>query len=320
MRNSEPKVAALLLENGADVNDGSQVARGGGAPLHEAAQCTIRREVAALLIANGADVNATIEPIGVNARWRVLHQAAYYNSAGIAVAVLLIANGADMSMRRTIGVGSPIHDMGGTALEIAGRRGHAAVVALLEAAENIPVAAVAEADALAERIAGEFCRRVQSEPGVRRRVRRGFRVVRKIPHAAGFADAVVNFGDRRRCLGFVFGLADGKTSMGGFGFPPANAGTSAFGAGDAMARAGICPSVRLRRWRGMECWPAARPDSAKDGKLRIAAFGDYQARSLLDGERPGMDAVGGAGDGDRKGDDGGGALFRACRRIGRGGR
>ena len=84
-------------------------------------------------------------------------------------------------------------------------------------------------------------------------------------------------------LGIRFRAGGRKMSMGGFGFPPANAGTLAL-APAATARAGICPPARLRRWRGMECWPAGETRLGADGNLRIAAFADYQAKSLLDGE------------------------------------
>ena len=266
--NSE-EVAALLLENGADVNAAVRSNRR-GAPLHEAAKWN-SEEVAALLIANGADVNA-------RAHWNgtPLHQAAYYNSEE--VAALLIANGADVNAE-TIGVGTLTHDMGGTALEVAGRQGHAAIVALLEAAENPPVAA--EADALAEELRESFAGGFNPSP------------------AFGDAFGAVS-GSSERFLTRLNSLMRATSGTGGdswdsfsgwrtenehgrFWFSTGQRGDFGFGAGGNGAGGdfSVSPFAALA---GNGMLAGGETGLGADGKLRIAAFADYQAKSLLDGE------------------------------------
>ena len=89
MHKNATKTAALLLENGADVN-----AKGDDdiTPLHMAAYHKNATETATLLLENGADVSAKgdddITP---------LHMAAHTNA--IETAALLLENGADVNAK-----------------------------------------------------------------------------------------------------------------------------------------------------------------------------------------------------------------------------
>lgn len=139
------KVAALLIENGADVNAKEN---NGFTPLHRAA-AKDHVKVAALLIEKGADVNAKDEIQGNTP----LHTAAF--DGHLDMATLLIKNGADVNSKSSYGF-TPLHraaakglvavvellinkdakvnaktDIGDTPLHLAAAKGHVKVAALL---------------------------------------------------------------------------------------------------------------------------------------------------------------------------------------------
>ena len=102
--NEDPKVSAMLLDWGADING---LARG-LSPLHLAVGRNENLAVASLLLDRGADVNA-----GDNG-WTPLHSAASYPIEGInqdrsvGAIKLLVENGADVNARSDYGI-TPLH-------------------------------------------------------------------------------------------------------------------------------------------------------------------------------------------------------------------
>ena len=264
--NSE-EVAALLIENGADVNAEVDMS-GRGAPLHVAARQN-SEEVAALLLANGADVNARAQWDGTP-----LHEAARHNSAG--VAALLLANGADVNAE-IIDVGGR-SNLGGTALDIARKRRNSAVVSLLEAAENLPVAA--EADALAKELRESFAGAFNPSPafgdafgavsGASEKILTRLDSLMRSTAGSG-GDAWDSFSGWQR-----------ENDVGRMWFSTNQRGDFGFGAGGngAGGDLSVSPFAALA---GNGMLAGGETGFGESGKLRIAAFGDYQARSLLDG-------------------------------------
>ena len=265
-RHSSPKVAALLIENGAAID---ARARGGKTPLYFAAVYNAAG-MAALLITSGANVNATIET-GVNARWRVLHYAVWYNS--LEAAAVLLKNGADIHARTTHGE---------TGLDLARRRGdNPEMVALLEAAENPPVAAVAEADALTSELRERFSGAFNPSPafgdafGAVSGSSEGFltRLNSLMRSSAGSGgNAWDSFGGWQR-----------ENEHGRMWFSTGQRGDFGFGAGGNGAGEDLSASP-FAALAGNGMLAGGETGLGADGKLRIAAFADYQARSLLDGE------------------------------------
>ena len=102
--NKDPKVSAMLLDWGADING---LARG-LSPLHLSVGRNENLAVASLLLDRGADVNA-----GDNS-WTPLHYAASYPIEGInqersvGAIKLLVENGADVNARSDYGI-TPLH-------------------------------------------------------------------------------------------------------------------------------------------------------------------------------------------------------------------
>ena len=261
--NSE-EVAALLIENGADVNAEVDMS-GRGTPLHVAARQN-SEEVAALLLANGADVNARAQWDGMP-----LHEAARHNSEE--VVALLLANGADVNADS---VGR--NNLGGTALDIARRRRNSAVVALLEAAENLPVAA--EADALAKELRESFAGAFNPSPafgdafgavsGASEKILTRLDSLMRSTAGSG-GDAWDSFSGWQR-----------ENDVGRMWFSTNQRGDFGFGAGDAGAGGDLSVSP-FAALAGNGMLAGGETGFGESGKLRIAAFGDYQARSLLDG-------------------------------------
>ena len=339
-RSGAEEVAALLLANGADIHaKNSWSLREEETPLHVAAK--ERSEgVAALLLANGADVNA-------KTRWRKATPLHYAAGRGSAVIVsMLLAGDADVNaednMHRTplhnavdsrshywswhdvtdgdreevvallLANGADVNaaDSGETPMDIARRRGESAVLALLEAAANSPTVvsapAPAEADALTDRLRERFAGAFNPSPAFgdafgavsgssESFLTRLNSLMRSSAGAGG--NAWDSFGGWQR-----------ENEHGRMWFSTGQRGDFGFGAGGNGAGGDLSASP-FAALVGNGMLAGGETGLGSDGKLRIAAFADYQAKSLLDGNRPGVDKLGGARDGNRNGDDGSGALF-----------
>ena len=314
-RSGAEEVAALLLANGADIhakNSWSLIEE--ETPLHVAAK--ERSEgVAALLLANGADVNA-------KTRWRKTTPLHYAAGRGSAVMVsMLLAGGADVNAEDEMHV-TPLHfavhsnasynwswhyvtdgdreevvalllangadvnaaGKGLTPMDLARRRGKAAVLALLEAAANSPTVASApapaEADALTDRLRERFAGAFNPSP------------------AFGDAFGAVS-GSSESFLTRLNSLMRSSAGSGGnawdsFGgwqrenehgrmwFSTGQRGDFGFGAGGNGAGGDLSASP-FAALVGNGMLAGGETGLGSDGKLRIAAFADYQAKSLLDG-------------------------------------
>ena len=314
-RSGAEEVAALLLANGADIhakNSWSLIEE--ETPLHVAAK--ERSEgVAALLLANGADVNA-------KTRWRKTTPLHYAAGRGSAVMVsMLLAGGADVNAEDEMHV-TPLHfavdsnasynwswhyvtdgdreevvalllangadvnaaGKGLTPMDLARRRGKAAVLALLEAAANSPTVASApapaEADALTDRLRERFAGAFNPSP------------------AFGDAFGAVS-GSSESFLTRLNSLMRSSAGTGGnawdsFGgwqrenehgrmwFSTGQRGDFGFGAGGNGAGGDLSASP-FAALVGNGMLAGGETGLGADGKLRIAAFADYQAKSLLDG-------------------------------------
>ena len=282
------EMAKLLISHGADVNAnaGSSVT-----PLHVAVDekddvyGTIgnvhdaMKNMVKLLLDNGADVNAN-----GGGGWTPLHYAVFSNDPKIAE--LLLEHGAD------VGATTDENERGGeTPLDVARRMGrlgwvNADMVAFLEAAEesagNPPVAAAApaQADALAGALRGRFAGAFNPSP------------------AFGDAFGAVS-GSSERFLGRLDSLMRSSAVSGGnawdsfagwqrenehgrMWFSTGQRGDFGFGAGGNGAGGDLSASP-FAALVGNGMLAGGETGLGSDGKLRIAAFADYQAKSLLDG-------------------------------------
>ena len=238
-------MVSLLIENGADVD---VTKNGGVTPLHAAAKRNAS-VVVKLLIDGGADVNLKDSTGKTPLHWSASRKSAAFpriadfpsHTDGVAAAKLLIDGGADVNATDNDG-GTPLHTAAGsyvpgyvlvnplalvrlllangadaavtnndgeTALDIARRLGNANMVAILAPDENPSAPAPAEGEALADALRKDFAASFNPSPAFGDAFGAVSGSSESIPDAFEFADAR-DFGDRRRFVGFVFGLADGK--------------------------------------------------------------------------------------------------------------
>ena len=270
-------VVKLLIDGEANVNLKDST---GKTPLHWSA---LRKagllsgsdgvEAARLLIDGGADVNATDNDGGTP-----LHTAAGSYSSGyvlvnpLALVRLLLANGVDATVT---------NNNGETALDIARRLGNSDMVAILAPDENPSAPASAEEDALADALRKDFAASFNPSP------------------AFGDAFGAVS-GSSERFLTRLNSLMRATSGTGGdawdsfsgwrtenehgrFWFSTGQRGDFGFGAGGNGAGGDFSASP-FAALVGNGMLAGGETGLGADGKLRIAAFADYQAKSLLDGE------------------------------------
>ena len=276
-KRNAPVVVKLLIDGEANVNLKDST---GKTPLHWSA---LRRtgllsgadEVAAarLLIDGGAVVNATDNDGGTP-----LHTAAgsyvpgYVLVNPLALVSLLLANGAEATVT---------NNDGETALDIARRLGNSDMVAILAPDETPAAPASAEADALADALRKDFAASFNPSP------------------AFGDAFGAVS-GSSERFLTRLNSLMRATSGTGGdlwdsfsgwrtenehgrFWFSTGQRGDFGFGAGGNGAGGDFSASP-FAALVGNGMLAGGETGLGADGKLRIAAFADYQAKSLLDGE------------------------------------
>ena len=248
----------LLVDHGANVNPRYENADG---PLHRAAFRGGIQGVS-ILIAAGADVNTQ----GSNGRRTPVWIALKERNAP--VLELMLANGGEVEEAM---------------LEHARGRQYAEIIALLEAATvsatvaSAPAPAPAQADQLRERFAGAF------NP------------------SPAFGDAFgATSGSSERFLGRLdslmrssagsgsnvwdsFGGWERENEHGRMWFSTGQRGDFGFGAGGNGAGGDLSASP-FAALVGNGMLAGGETGLGADGKLRIAAFADYQAKSLLDGE------------------------------------
>ena len=271
----KPHIIRLLLENGANTEIKDQDGR---TPLNWTAY-TGTYEAVRELVAGGADVSSKNNDDG----WAPLHYTARSNLSAKTME-LLIANGAD--------VNATTND-GETPLDIARRYGKSAIIAILEAAMD-PVTVTVAATTLAAQ--------ADSAPDTNAltdRLRERFSGVFNPSPAFGDAFGAVS-GSSERFLGRLDSLMRSSAGAGGsawdsFGgwqrenehgrmwFSTGQRGDFGFGAGGNGAGGDLSASP-FAALAGNGMLAGGETGLGADGKLRIAAFADYQARSLLDGE------------------------------------
>ena len=307
---SDDAMVSLLIENGADVdvkkNDGV-------APLHAAAKRNAS-VVVKLLIDGGANVNVKDSTGKTPLHWSALRRAGLLSgSDGVEAARLLIDGGADVNATDNDG-GTPLHTATGsyvpgyvlvnplalvrlllangaeatvtnndgeTALDIARRLGNSEMVAILAPDENPSDSASAEEDALADALRKDFAASFNPSP------------------AFGDAFGAVS-GSSERFLTRLDSLMRATSGTGGdswdsfsgwrtenehgrFWFSTGQRGDFGFGAGGNGAGGDFSASP-FAALAGNGMLAGGETGLGADGKLRIAAFADYQAKSLLDGE------------------------------------
>ena len=275
-----PEVVRLYLSHGANPNFGGEV---NWNPLHEAAYYN-KWEIMKVLLTAGADPDIQTTRSG----WRngaPLHYVFDGTRSDSALAVsVLVAGNADVNLR----------DSGGnSALDLAANRGDAASAEILRAAGGqcfvstrplcgsapAPAAAAESApatDRLRERFAGAF------NP------------------SPAFGDAFgAASGSSQRFLGRLDSLMRSASGSGGnawdsfagwqrenehgrMWFSTGQRGDFGFGAGVGGAGGDLSASP-FAAMVGNGMLAGGETGLGADGKLRIAAFADYQARSLLDG-------------------------------------
>ena len=307
---SDDAMVSLLIENGADVNAAKN---GGVAPLHAAAQRSAS-VVIKLLIDGGANVNLKDSTGKTPLHWSALRRAGLLSGADVVEAAkLLIDGGADVNATDNDG-GTPLHtaagsyvpgyvlvnplalvrlllangaeatvtnDDGETALDIARRLGNSEMVAILAPDENPPDSAPAEEDALADALRKDFAASFNPSP------------------AFGDAFGAVS-GSSERFLTRLDSLMRATSGTGGdawdsfsgwrtenehgrFWFSTGQRGDFGFGAGGNGAGGDFSASP-FAALAGNGMLAGGETGLGADGKLRIAAFADYQAKSLLSGE------------------------------------
>ena len=317
-RNNYLDLARLLLSNGADVDSTGDLA-GGWPALHYAAYAG-HADVARVFLDAGANPDVGLEHFP---SWKPLHEAAYYNNwrimkvlltsganpniqtartgwrggaplhyvfdgtrSGSALAVsVLVAGGAEVNLR----------DSGGnSALDLAARGGDAASAEILRAAGGqcfvstsslcgsapAPAAAAAESAPATDRMRESFAGAFNPSPA--------------------FGDAFgAASGSSERFLSRLDSLMRSTSGSGGnvwdsfagwqrenehgrMWFSTGQRGDFGFGAGVGGAGGDLSASP-FAAMVGNGMLAGGETGLGAAGKLRIAAFADYQARSLLDG-------------------------------------
>ena len=320
-RNNYSDLARLLLSNGADVDSTGGLAGGGWSALHIAAY-EDHADVARVLLDGGADPDVDTG-FDHSSFWTPLHEAAYYNHwrimkilltsgansniqttrpgwrggaplhyvfdgtrSGSALAVsVLVAGDADVNLR----------DSGGnSALDLAANRGDAASAEILRAAGGqcfvstsslcgsapAPAAAAAESAPATDRLRESFAGAFNPSPA--------------------FGDAFgATSGSSQRFLSRLDSLMRSTSGSGGnawdsfagwqtenehgrMWFSTGQRGDFGFGA-DVGGAGGDLSASPFAAMVGNGMLAGGETGLGADGKLRIAAFADYQARSLLDG-------------------------------------
>ena len=299
-------MVSLLIENGADVN---VTENGGVTPLHAAAKRNASG-VVKLLIAGGANVNLKDSTGKAPLHWSALRRA---RLLGVEAAKLLIDGGADVNATDNDGR-TPLHTAAGsyipgyvlvnplplvrlllangadvavtnndgeTALDIARKLGNSDMVAILTPDENLPASTPAEGEALADALRKDFAASFNPSP------------------AFGDAFGAVS-GSSERFLTRLNSLMRATSGTGGdswdsfsgwrtenehgrMWFSTGQRGDFGFGAGGNGAGGDFSASP-FAALAGNGMLAGGETGFGADGKLRIAAFADYQARSLLDGE------------------------------------
>ena len=311
------RVAELLIANGADVNaterDGNMP--DGNAPLHYAARFG-GAEAMELLIASGANVNATLS----NGRSPLTY--AVFDLS-IEKLRLLIGNGADVNaadgagrtalhwavgkkwfggVRALINSGADVNlesNKGLTPLEMArNKRNASGIVALLEAAMNPPaavtltlsetatLAAVPQSvpDALVEDLQEDFQEAFNSSPAFGDAFGAAGSPGRFLTRLDSLMRATSGTGDvwdsfygwqKENDFGRVW-FSTGQRGDFGFGAGSLGGGESGFGK--------VLDANPFAALSGNGMLAGGETGFGKAGKVRVAAFGDYESQSLLTGE------------------------------------
>ena len=320
-RNNYSDLARLLLSNGADVDSTGGLAGGGWSALHIAAY-EDHADVARVLLDGGADPDVDVG-FDHSSSWTPLHEAAYYNNWRIMKILLTSGANPNIQTARTgWRGGAPLHyvfdgtrsgsalavsvlvagdaevnlrDSGGnSALDLAANRGDAASAEILRAAGGqcfvstsslcgsapAPAAAAAESAPATDRLRESFAGAFNPSPA--------------------FGDAFgAASGSSERFLSRLDSLMRSTSGSGGnawdsfagwqrenehgrMWFSTGQRGDFGFGAGVGGAGGDLSASP-FAAMVGNGMLAGGETGLGAAGKLRIAAFADYQARSLLDG-------------------------------------
>ena len=284
MTESLNKVAQALIRAGADPNikdfEGATSLHDafGGAvyPVHEENLPLIKT-----LIDGGADVNAKRD-----GDWTPLHDAVGVGSLG--GVRLLIDNGADVNAE---------NDESQTPLELARGQGNGDIVALLEAATNPPAAAVtltlsatlaavpqSVPDALAEELQEDFQEAFNSAPAFGDAFGAAASPGRFLTRLDSLMRATAGTGDvwdsfygwqKENDFGRVW-FSTGQRGDFGFGAGSLGGGESGFGK--------VLDANPFAALSGNGMLAGGETGFGESGKVRVAAFGDYESQSLLSGE------------------------------------
>ena len=316
--NNYSDLARLLLSNGADVDSTGDLA-GGWPALHYAAYGG-HTDVARVFLDAGANPDVGLEHFP---SWKPLHEAAYYNNWRIMKVLLTSGANPNIQTARTgWRGGAPLHyvfdgtrsgsalavsvlvagdadvnlrDSGGnSALDLAARGGDAAAAEILRAAGGqcfvstsslcgsapAPAAAAAESAPAADRLRESFAGAFNPSPA--------------------FGDAFgATSGSSQRFLSRLDSLMRSASGSGGnawdsfagwqrenehgrMWFSTGQRGDFGFGAGVGGAGGDLSASP-FAAMVGNGMLAGGETGLGAESKLRIAAFADYQARSLLDG-------------------------------------
>ena len=320
-RNNYSDLARLLLSNGADVDSTGGPAGGGWSALHIAAY-EDHADVARVLLDGGADPDVDTG-FDHSSFWTPLHEAAYYNHwrimkilltsgansniqttrpgwrggaplhyvfdgtrSGSALAVsVLVAGDADVNLR----------DSGGnSALDLAANRGDAASAEILRAAGGQCFVSTSSLCGSAPALAAAAA---ESAPAADR-LRESFAGAFNPSPAFGDAFGATS-GSSQRFLSRLDSLMRSASGSGGnawdsfagwqrenehgrMWFSTGQRGDFGFGAGVGGAGGDLSASP-FAAMVGNGMLAGGETGLGAESKLRIAAFADYQARSLLDG-------------------------------------
>ena len=293
-------VAELLIRHGADVNARDAY---GWPPLYDAALHS-SSEVAKLLIENGADVNNLL--MG-DIAWTFLHEAV--NNGATDIVKALVDHGADVDARDPLG-DTPLHfgaedgkaavvgiliaagadvaaenNKGETPLDLARRGAHSEIVAMLEAAGAPAVASrsvpVSE-DRLALELRGRFGDAFNAGPAF------GDSFGAVSDSSGGLLsrlDGVMRGGVSAKEDWASFSGWQQENGLGRLWFSTRHRGDFGFGAGGGGLGGAVdgSPFAALSG-NGLLAGGEMALGSGGSERLRFAAFGDLQSRSLLSGE------------------------------------